>query len=350
MFYEDELLQLDNPKSITSVPQYMYECAVIDGKLIEGMLKLDNYLVRNECGLIYLSEDDKAEVEKAKSTGFGGAVREILRKFKEAIGHICQGFINAAETFLKKAGVIDQDVLKNAKAAQCDVKDIWYKDYYNACSEIFKANKTEELVADGADYKEDLSAIMKDCADEIGKIPSTVDEFNNKDKFTQDSAAKVVTLGTKSSVMKELGNVLTLSDYMKKIKTLQTQFDRFNEQAVKKTNGTTQANISEEELEKRVAKATAARMNYMNVVTSVCTKTQQIAWRNYREIKAFVKGDEEKKEENNQNNNQQNNNKEQNKNNEQNNKKAVNASYTFAQDPQYVAIEADMFFESIFGF
>lgn len=374
MFYEDDLLQLDKPRSCMNLPQYMYECAVLEHKFFEGMLKLDGYLVRSECGLIYLSEEEKKEVEQTKSGGLTGVIREIFNRFREAIRNIADGYIKAAEAFIGKTkAAIDEEVLKSPKAAQCDIKDIWYKDYYDACSEVFKTDKIDELFAENADYKDDINLIMKNCDDKIKKIPTTIDEFDNKDKFTQDSLAKVVSLGSKKGVMRELSTVLTLQDFMKKIKNLQTRFDRFNEQAVKRINGSTDEKIDEKELEKRVQKATQARLKYMNTIDHVCMKTQQIAWRNYNEIKAFVRGSDEKKVENDQgktveqNNKNQNNKNQNNKNNNQKNnkpgriennqgktveqnggKKGTQESYTLAQDPYYVGIGADLLFESIF--
>ena len=148
-YYTEEAKQLNSLDTL-DVPSFFIECAQTERQLFEGLIELDFAEVYNEAGIISLTEADEEKATEEADKATNNFIVKIWKGFIEAIKNALQKVKEKFDEFLRKLAdkKVDKDKLIAQKdiAAKCDKKDIWYKDYMDACDAIISKSAIEEII------------------------------------------------------------------------------------------------------------------------------------------------------------------------------------------------------------
>ena len=336
-YYTEAAKQLINP---IDVPSFFIECAQTEHQLFEGLIELDFAHVYNEAGIISLTEADEEKAEDAANAGSNNATDNLWTKFMEAIRGLFKSIKEAFEKLAEKTVEAARGkILSSADVKKCTKKDVWFADYKESCDKILQKRDIKKYIdaygktatnAEDEEYKlTDMLKTIDEVVADINKIPTNEDEFNNgannKDKSMLPQGLKV--LGEQN--MGELKECLSLKGLNQRIANCFNMLAKDDRSKFKvQKDDSDEVKKSKREGSKYV---TQMRLKYFNTEIKICSTTAKIAHRNYKTIKAAVKGKSEEGSEDTNNNAAE-------------NKQETNEAMVLA------AIASDVFCESIFEF
>ena len=339
-FYTEAAQQLITPMD---VPSFFIECAQTEQQLFEGLIELDFAHVYNEAGIISLTEADEEKADDAANAATDNNTDNIWTRFIDTIKKL---FNNIREAFEKLAAktieAAKSKILDSANVKKCKEKDVWFKDYKDACDNILQKKDIKRYIdsfgktatnAEDEEYKlTDMMKSIDEVVADINKVPTSADEYNNK---TNGKDPSMLSAGLKelgNQPMGELKECLSLKGLNQRIANCFNMLAKDDRSKFKiQKDDSDEVKKQKREGSKYV---TQMRLKYFNTEIKICSTTAKIAHRNYKMIKAAVNGktEEEGKE---------------------NTKPAENAENKETETKESVilaGIASDIFCESIFEF